>query len=273
VVLGVTPFIVTVPKTEPDFYRVFIFRLAGHHPATVQTNVTTAKVTVKATLEAKVDGKDDAEELARLRAMAKKVTGNREPLPARALAPVAHGKELAVEVPGVSPAVVEEVVEAAPEALPSAAPAAVVAAAPAPPEVVAAVVAPKPAAVEPPAPAAPEEPKASAPAPSEAPAASAAPAPAPTLEPKKVPAHVLEKNLLSRVTPKLPPRSRAAPGRAAPRSPSSAWAPMVASTRAHQAGVGGTGDRGGSDERAGPVAIPGLGGPAVRTGAAADRRG
>ncbi len=205
VVLGVTPFIVTVPKTEPDFYRVFIFRLAGHHPATVQTNVTTAKVTVKATLEAKVDGKDDAEELARLRAMAKKVTGNREPLPARALAPVAHGKELAVEVPGVSPAVVEEVVEAAPEALPSAAPAAVVAAAPAPPEVVAAVVAPKPAAVEPPAPAAPEEPKASAPAPSEAPAASAAPAPAPTLEPKKVPAHVLEKNLLSRVTPKLPP--------------------------------------------------------------------
>lgn len=205
VVLGVTPFIVTVPKTEPDFYRVFIFRLAGHHPATVQTNVTTAKVTVKATLETKVDGKDDAEELARLRAMAKRVTGNREPPPARALAPAAHAKELAVEVPSASPAVVETT----PETPPSAAPvvAAVVTPAPAPapaPAEVAAVVAPKPAAVEPP-PSAPEEPKASAPAKDEAPTASAAPTPPAELTPKKVPAHVLEKSLLSRVNPKLPP--------------------------------------------------------------------
>jgi hypothetical protein len=136
--------------------------------------------------------------------MAKRVTGNREPPPARALAPVAHAKELAVEVPSASPAVVE----ATPETPPSAAPvvAAVVTPAPAPaPAEVAAVVAPKPAAVEPPPPPAPEEPKASAPAKDEAPAANAAPTPPAELTPKKVPAHVLEKSLLSRVHPKLPP--------------------------------------------------------------------
>ncbi|MFO0727766.1 MAG: serine/threonine-protein kinase [Myxococcota bacterium] len=203
-VLGVTPFILTVPRTEPDFYRVFIFRMAGHHPATVQTTVTTAKVTVKATLDAKSDNADDADELARLRAQARRVTGNRAPPPAKAPAqPLAS--------PESSPALVEVEAKHEPEVAPAVAPPPSVA--PEAPALVAktepaAAPAPKPAVVEaPPAPAAEpavvapvakETPPPSAPAPKEEPKAEA------KAEPKKVPGRVLEKAIVSRSEPKLP---------------------------------------------------------------------
>jgi serine/threonine-protein kinase len=80
VVLGVTPFILAFPRTEPDFYRVFIFRLDGHHPTTVQTPLATSKVTVRATLEARKDGRnEDAAELAQLRRQVDRLTANRRP--------------------------------------------------------------------------------------------------------------------------------------------------------------------------------------------------
>ncbi|MCC7385262.1 MAG: serine/threonine protein kinase [Deltaproteobacteria bacterium] len=230
VALGITPFIVTFPRTEPDFYRVFIFRRDGHHPTTVQTTLATSKVSVKAVLEVRSDGQtDDALEVARLREMAKKVTGDRvAPLPR-----------------SIQRARAESQRAAAPAAAPVAAPAAVVAEA-SPPlmegperEIALAPADEKSSVIEatakgavqanegsrpatqaapaardgsksPPAPGAPAEeraPKASAVAPeTAAPAAVPARAPEPpAVEPRKVPTAVLQRTVTQRVEPRLPP--------------------------------------------------------------------
>jgi hypothetical protein len=170
-VLGVTPFLLSFPPSDPDHQRVFIFRLGGHHPVTVQTTMSTARVSVRAALEERQDGRtDDTEEVERLREVARRVTrGRRAPKPISrpVTGPAALEAEVEVELPQ-APALADPPVEVSPLGGEIPGPTA----APAPP---------------PPAP-------------------DPDPSPVSPSGPRKVPTHVLEQAVRERVPIELPPR-------------------------------------------------------------------